>query len=143
MDKFFEANVVFSLFAKNYMELKMGLPIRPSEMGVLNILTQTPGPHTSVLLSQLLSVSKPMITAHLTSLVEKGYITKEQSAEDKRAFYVLPTEKALNLVASVKKKTDSQLSRLMETMGAEEFETFVALARKANQVLAESGGEER
>lgn len=143
MDAFFEANAVLSVFSKRYMELKKGLPIRPSEMGVLNILAQTPGPHTSVMLAQLLGVSKPMITAHLTSLVEKGYITKEQSKEDKRAFYVLPTQKALDLVESAKQEMDGQLSQLMEALGQEEFETFVALARKAGKVLAESGGEKK
>lgn len=88
------------------MELKKGLPIRPSEMGVLNILAETPGPHTPVMLAELLGVSKPMITVHLTSLSDKGYITKKQSTEDKRAYHIIPTEKALALVESAKQEMD-------------------------------------
>ena len=42
MDKYFHANAVPSIFSKSYMELKKDLPIRPSEMGVLNIITKTP-----------------------------------------------------------------------------------------------------
>ena len=38
MDQYFNANAVFSLFSKKYMDLKKGLPNRPSEMGVLNII---------------------------------------------------------------------------------------------------------
>ena len=49
MDKYFTANAVLSIFAKSYMELKKDLPIRPSEMGVLNIITQIPGPHTPLI----------------------------------------------------------------------------------------------
>ncbi|MEE1313354.1 MAG: hypothetical protein UHS41_06395 [Lachnospiraceae bacterium] len=54
MDRYFAVNAVLSMFSKNYMELKKGLPIRPSEMGVLNIITETPGPHTPVILANLL-----------------------------------------------------------------------------------------
>lgn len=137
MDAFFEANAVLSLFSKNYMELKKGLPIRPSEMGVLNIIAQTPGPHTPVLLAQKLGVSKPMITAHLTALAGKGYIIKERSQEDKRAYYVLPTEKALKLVKCARVDMDRQLQHLLETMGRDEFEHFIRLAYTANEILEE------
>lgn len=132
MDKYFKANAVLSVFSKNYMELKRGLPIRPSEMGVLNIIAQTPGPHTSVMLAELLNVSKPMITAHLASLLDKGYITKEQSQEDKRVYYVLPTDKALALVESAKADTNEQLKQLETAIGEEAFSTLVDLAQKAN-----------
>lgn len=142
MDKYVMANAAFSKFSRNYMELKKGLPIRPSEMGVLNILAATPGPHTSVMLAELLGVSKPMITAHLNSLSDKGYITKEQSLEDKRVYYVLPTDEALQLVHSTRADTNRQLARLVEAMGQTEFEMLVNLIQKANQVLEASRGEE-
>lgn len=32
MDKYLEANAVFSKFSRDYIELKRDLPIRPSEM---------------------------------------------------------------------------------------------------------------
>lgn len=38
------ANAELSKFSRNYMQLKKSLPIRPSEMGVLNIIVQTSGP---------------------------------------------------------------------------------------------------
>lgn len=135
MDRFLMANAAFSKFSRNYMELKKGLPIRPSEMGVLNIVAGTPGPHTSVMLAELLGVSKPMITAYLTSLLEKGYITKEQSEEDRRVYYVLPTEKALHLVEHAKADMNRHLDRLTEAMGQEDFDLLIQLAQKANQVL--------
>lgn len=140
MDRYFTANAILSLFSKNYMELKKGLPIRPSEMGVLNIIAETPGPHTSVMLAELLGVSKPMITAHLTSLSEKGYITKEQSEEDKRVYYIIPTEKALVLVQQAKKDMDRQLTSLMEAMGQDDFNMLVSLAQKANSILEANKG---
>ena len=138
MDQFVTANAAFSKFSRNYMELKKDLPIRPSEMGVLNIIAQTPGPHTPVMVAQMLGVSKPMITAHLSSLTDKGYITKEPSKDDKRAYYIIPTEKALALVASTKRDMDRQLTRLLEAMGEDDFHALVTLAQTANRIL-ESG----
>lgn len=143
MDKYFEANAALSLFSKNYMDLKKGLPIRPSEMGALNIIVQTSGPHTPVMLAQMLGVSKPMITAHLTSLANKGYITKEQSKDDKRTYYILPTEKAMALVESAKQEMDSHLSCLVGAMGQEEFYKLVSLAQTANTILEANRGEKK
>lgn len=135
MDWFFEANAVLSLFCKNYMELKKGLPIRPSEMAVLNIITRTPGPHTPVMVAQMLGVSKPMITALLTALAEKEYITKEPSREDKRAYYIIPTEKALALAKSARQEMDGHLSYMIDAMGQADFDKLVSLAQKANDIL--------
>ena len=135
MDKYFTANAVLSIFSKSYMELKKDLPIRPSEMGVLNIITQTPGPHTPLMLAGALKVSKPMITAHLTSLTDKGYITKQPSSEDKRTYYILPTEKARALVKCAKDDLYQRLDQLVDGMGEEQFDLLVKLAGEANRIL--------
>lgn len=143
MEQYIAANAVFSKFSRNYMELKKNLPIRPSEMGVLNILAATPGPHTSVMLAELLGVSKPMITASLNSLSEKGYITKEQSQEDKRVYHVLLTPKAKQLVEDARVDTNRQLARLEEALGQKGFAQLIELTRKANLLLEENRGVEK
>lgn len=135
MNPYLFANAEFSKFSRNYMELKKGLPVRPSEMGVLNIIVQTSGPHTSVMLAELLGVSKPMITAHLSVLIEKGYITKQQSSEDKRVYYILPTERALDLVAAANKETSSLFESFIQAMGQVEFDTLVRLIADANRIM--------
>ena len=135
MEAYVYANAVISRFSRNYMELKKNLPIRPSEMAVLNILAAIPGPHTPVMLAERLGVSKPMITAHLAVLSKKGYITKEPSREDKRAYFVLLTPKAEALVASARAETDGHLDALIVALGQENFNTLIALMEKANPVL--------
>ena len=135
MDKYFHANAVLSVFSKNYMDLKRGLPIRPSEMGVLNIISETEGPHTPVILAEMLKVSKPMITAHITSLENKGYIIKSPSPQDKRAYYILPTEKAKALVKKAKVDLTYKLDWLIDGLGQDNFDALVALAEKANNIM--------
>ena len=135
MDKYFFANAVLSVFSKNYMDLKKGLPIRPSEMGVLNIISETEGPHTPVILAEMLKVSKPMITAHITSLENKGYIFKRPSPQDKRAYYILPTEKANTLVEKAKADLTHKLDWLIDGLGQDDFNALVELAEKANNIM--------
>ena len=143
MDKYFAANAVLSLFGKSYAELKKNLPIRPSEMGVLNIITGTPGPHTPMMLAEVLKVSKPMITAHLTSLTNKGYITKQPSPEDKRAYYILPTEKAKALVKDAKEDLYWYLEQLENGLGEERFDLLVKLAGEATNILETAKSKEK
>ena len=135
MDKYFFANAVLSVFCKNYMGLKKGLPVRPSEMGVLNIISETEGPHTPVMLAEMLKVSKPMITAHITSLENKGYITKSPSPQDKRAYHILPTEKAQALVQKAKADLTHKLDWLIDGLGQDDFNALVAIAEKANKII--------
>ena len=135
MDKYFVANAVLSVFSKNYMDLKKGLPVRPSEMGVLNIISETEGPHTPVMLAEMLKVSKPMITAHITSLEKNGYITKSPSPQDKRAYYILPTEKAQALVQKAKADLTHKLDWLIDGLGQDDFNALVAIAEKANKII--------
>ena len=135
MDKYFFANAVLSVFCKNYMGLKKGLPVRPSEMGVLNIISETAGPHTPVMLAEMLKVSKPMITAHITSLEKNGYIIKSPSPQDKRAYHILPTEKANTLVKKAKADLTHKLDWLIDGLGQDDFNALVALAEKANKII--------
>lgn len=135
MNQYLNANAVLSVFAKNYMELKKGLPIRPSEMSVLNIITETEGQYTPVKLADLLGVSKQMITTHISSLESKGYISKEPCSQDKRAYYILPTDKGVKLVRWAESDLNGKLEQLMDGLGLENFNTLVELAERANKIM--------
>lgn len=140
MNKYFDANAVFSLFGKGYLELKKDLPVRPSEMGLLNIIVQTEGPHTPLMLAELLDVSKPMISAHIAVLEDKGYIIKECSPEDKRSFYVIPTDEAKKLVKTTAKTMSRYLREIETALGTERFDALVETLRDANQILKDKKG---
>lgn len=135
MDKYMNANMVFSKFARNYMELKKELPIRPSEMAVLNIITQREGKFTPIMIAELLGVSKPMITAHIRVLLKKGYILKEVSENDKRSFYILPTDRAVSLADKFNVKQAEYLKTIETALGKAKFEQLVNLLGKAVQTL--------
>lgn len=135
MDKYVNANIAFSKFSRDYIALKKDLPIRPSEMGVLNIITKREGLHTPLMIAELLGVSKPMIAAHISVLEKNGYIKKEHSANDKRSFYVIPTEKAAALVEETEKKLGECLRDIENKLGKERFDLLIELIEETQDVL--------
>lgn len=142
MDKYFNANAVFSIFSRDYMELKKDLPIRPSEMGVLNIITKREGLFTPLMIAEFLEVSKPMITTHITILEKKGYILREYSKNDKRSFYVIPTEKAKDLVKVTEKKMSKYLQQIENSLGKENFDILLQILTDTNRILKNIKGVE-
>lgn len=135
MDKYVNANIAFSKFSRDYINSKKNLPIRPSEMGVLNIITKREGLFTPVMIAELLAVSKPMIAAHISVLEKKGYIYKDFSSNDKRSFYVMPTGKAKELVAETEARQQEYLKAMENKLGEERFDLLVGLLEETLEVL--------
>ena len=135
MDKYLHANIVLSKFSRDYIDLKNNLPIRPSEMGVLNLLVKREGKYTPLAIADMLGVSKTMVAAHIAVLEKGGYIVKQASETDKRSFFVLPTDKAKHLVREVDERLDSQLRLLEKTMGADMFDALITLADWAQKTI--------
>ena len=137
MNKHMGANTVFSKFSRDFTELKNYLPIRPSEMGLLNIVTRRKRDLTPLALAEIMAVSKPMIAAHIQALEKKGYVYKEHSADDKRSFFVRPTEKAMELCAQYEEKQTERLNELSKRLGDDEFAELVRLMDKAQRIIRE------
>ena len=135
MDKYLHANVVLSKFSRDFIHLKNDLPIRPSEMGVLNLLVKKQDKLTPLAIADVLGVSKTMVATHISALEKQGYITKELSQVDKRSFFVLPTNKAKTLVEQTEKKTYDQLKQLEQTMGVDMFDALITLTDWAQKTI--------
>lgn len=135
MDKYLYANIVFSKFSRDYMGLKSGFPIRPSELAVLNIITRREGRYTPLMIKELLGVSKPMITAHVNVLEKKGYIYKDYVLSDRRSFYVMPTDKGVALADEAERKTSAKLKEIEEGIGEEKFTELIDTLAKIQTIL--------
>ena len=77
------------------------MPIRPSQMVLLEILCAMPGPHTPVMLADSMHVSRPMIAAHLAALVDSGYVSRVASPDDGRSVIILPTKRGANCIRNI------------------------------------------
>lgn len=137
MDKYMNANIVFSKFSRDYTGLKKNLPIRPSELGVLNIITRRKGDFTPLTLAGMIGVSKPMIAAHLQALLKKGYIYKEASLDDKRSFYVRPTETGKALADEFEARQMEYLKMVETRLGETQFAELTRLLSETQTILDE------
>lgn len=137
MERYMNANVAFSKFSRNYMETKKDLPIRPSEMAVINIITKREGDFTPLAIAELLGVSKSMIAAHIASLEKQEYIYKENSEIDKRSFFVRPTEKAKVLADEFEVKQTEILKKMEHLIGEDEFDHLVGVLEKLNAAVTD------
>lgn len=135
MDKYLKANIVFSKFSRQYMDIKKDLPIRPSEMGVLNIIVRRGGLYTPIMIAELLEVTKPMATNHISVLLKKGYVKKQYLENDKRSFYVIPTDKAKILVETTEKKLKDKLLKVETELGKGEFDKLVMYLDKVRTLF--------
>lgn len=135
MDKYSRANAAFSKFGRDYAILKKDLPIRPSEMAVLNIISRDNEKYTPIMIAEILGVSKPMVATHISVLEEKGYIYKEESLTDKRSFYILLTEKAKKLVADTKISLYKELKNIEDKIGTENFDLLVRITEEVGKYL--------
>lgn len=135
MDKYFKANAAFSKFSRDYANLKNDLPIRPSEMAVLNIISRDDEKYTPAIIAKLLGVSKPMVANHISILERKGYIKKQESLTDKRSFYIIPTVKANKLVIKTKRSLDKKLKNIENTIGYEKFDLLISITEEISLYL--------
>lgn len=65
-----------------------------------------------------------MATNMVSSLTKKGYLKKEQPECDKRCFLLVPTEKAVLLVAETYEEYFKSMLLLENKMGKREFTTI-------------------
>lgn len=87
-------------------------------------------------LARVFKVSKPSVTAIVTRLILKGYLTRKQSSTDKRAFNISLTEKGRAL-QQVHANFHRKIARHFATILApDEQETLARLVGKTGQVIA-------
>jgi DNA-binding MarR family transcriptional regulator len=87
-------------------------------------------------LARRLEVSKPSVTAIVDKLVQKGYVERVQSAEDKRAYHILLTAKGASL-SEIHHQIHQHIARhFSEALTAAELDQLAGLLHKVIRHLA-------
>ena len=92
-------------------------------------ICRTPG-ITAEELSRRLCVNKSNVARNLSYLEDKGYVRREQSQEDKRAFLCYPTEKMLRVLSRVREIIAEWNSLLTSELDEEELSAFASTLDK-------------
>lgn len=129
-----EAEVV-SMFCRININKKRNLPIRSSDIALLLLISKCESPITSVMAADFFKVKKPMITTVVTRLQEHGYIERVPSHHDKRSFFLSLTDKARQLINETFTEYFKTIELLRQKLGTEDYQNFITLLEKANQVL--------
>ena len=80
--------------------------------------------------SRRLCVNKSNVARNLSYLEDKGYVRREQSQEDKRAFLCYPTEKMLRVLPRVREIIAEWNSLLTSELDEEELSAFASTLDK-------------
>ena len=94
-------------------------------------------------LAREICINKSNVTRHLAALEESGYVERKPSEQDKRVTLVFPTEKALDILPTVRSVIREWNEYLTEGMDEEELERFaLTLSRIAERARQYSEREE-
>ena len=92
-------------------------------------ICRNPGITAEELLRRL-CVNKSNVARNLSYLEDKGYVRREQSQEDKRAFLCYPTEKMLRVLPRVREIIAEWNSLLTSELDEEELSAFASTLDK-------------
>jgi DNA-binding MarR family transcriptional regulator len=126
-----------AMFCRLQMNLRRDIPIRPSEMGVLIFTQKQSDPVTPLMISNFFRIAKPSVTAMVNSLIKKDYLLKTLSLTDRRSYTVETTCKGKELVESTYTVYFRSIELLKKKMEDKEFNVFIQLVQKANNILSE------
>ena len=136
-DELIKSAETVSMFCRLNINIKKDLPIRSSEMGFLILICKSDQLITPVLAANFFKVKKPMITTMASSLIKQGYIERISSLDDKRSFFLNPTEKARQLVKDTYSEYIKTMELLIHKLGYTDFCKLVTLLEKSNFILLE------
>lgn len=84
-------------------------------------------------LVQQIDVSKPAISRTIKSLEGKGYITRQRDPDDRRAFRVQLTEKALDIAPAIERVYNRVYTLAMKNISQDELDYFVSLFKRMSE----------
>lgn len=82
-------------------------------------------------LADRLHISKPAVTMKVRELLDRGYIEKEQSGEDKRVHYLRPKKDITEIFSEYEAAMQATEKYLKQKYGEEELEVFGRLLTDA------------
>ncbi len=88
--------------------------------------------------SRFASLSSANAADKINNLINKGYLKKTQSKEDKRKYYLEPTQKYLDYYDVSKSYIDSVLEKVEERFSQEELEIFYKILDTMDRELLAS-----
>ncbi|MDM5200797.1 MarR family transcriptional regulator [Fictibacillus enclensis] len=84
-------------------------------------------------LAEVLGVTRHSASEHVQRLVEKGYLQKERSPEDKRTVYVKLTEAGEEVLKRNSELDEQKLKKVLDRLSEEEQQSVMAVFQKLRE----------
>jgi len=105
-----------------------------AQMHYLEIINEMSNPNVTELATEM-QLTKPTVTVALDKLIQKGYVTKIQSDEDRRSSHLHLTKKGMQ-INQMHERAHTQFAELMqEALEPEELEKLTVLLEKLTKSL--------
>ena len=102
---------------------------------LLHLLTQGLEMGQEQLVAQL-DISKPAVSRALDSLETKSYVTRQRDPDDKRAYRIRLTDKALEIGPAVEQVYNHVYTLGMQGISQEDFDCFIKLFSRISENFA-------
>jgi len=117
--------------AREQLNLK---ELTTAQMHYLEIINELANPNITELATEM-KLTKPTVTVALDKLIQKGYVAKIQSDEDRRSSHLHLTKKGM-LINQMHEHAHAQFAELMqETLDSVELEQLTGLLEKLTTKL--------
>lgn len=100
-----------------------------SELQIFHLIKQKQGITVKEIAEQL-SISPSAVTQVVNKLIEKDFLQKEQSTDDKRSIKLSLSEKSQKIGNKIKKIVFKQLAPIFDTLSDEDLEKYLELNKK-------------
>lgn len=121
-------------FCRNFINRKIEIPIRSSDMGLLIYISQNIQV-TPTDAKNYFAVSKPMIASMVKRLLQGEYIYKKSNLNDSRSSFILLTDKGNDLVEKSFYSYTRFMKELKDIMGTIEYNKLMDSLEAANNAI--------
>jgi len=105
-----------------------------AQMHYLEVINEMNNPNITELATEM-QLTKPTVTVALDKLIQKGYVTKIQSDEDRRSSHLHLTKKGMQ-INQMHERAHAQFAELMqEALEPQELEELTVLLEKLTKTL--------
>lgn len=109
-----------------------GTDISVKEAHVIEAVVEAGGKNTMSAIAARLKVTVGSLTVAVKTLEKKGYLTREQSKDDKRHIHVQPTEKALKVNEMHIGFHEEMTQAVVDFLPPEQLETLITALQGVN-----------
>jgi DNA-binding MarR family transcriptional regulator len=110
-------------------ERMASLGLRPVELSMLSLIHHNPGV-TSRRLSEALAIQPPNLVGKVANMLEKGWITRQTDAQDKRALVLSLTLQGLEIIKRAETLAEELETAASVQLSVEERDTLIQLLKK-------------